>query len=398
VHIHVSEQTAEVEECVQLRGARPGAMAAGQRLGQRPLDAGARHPPGQGRSHRHRAQRRRWWRCARPPRPNLGDGLFPLRDYIGHGGRFGIGSDSNVSVSPVEELRWLEYGQRLAARQRNIAATVEHPRSGESVLLRSVAGGRQALAQDGQEQDWLTLDDCAPALAGVAADDVHDRFVFAGNVPAGARCLRRRPARGARRPASAPRRDRRALPARACARCSPTAESARRREFAAAATTSLSTPAAVTSAPAPGRPGSAASRPAVRCARTPGSARQQAAELGGRRHRAHADAAASASTSPSTTRRSPRASAAAMRARQAASASASCAASGRASPGAARTAIPPAARRLQREAAFAREHQQLARQVGRPQVVERIRLGVAERRASRPRRRKSQPSCRRCSR
>ena len=51
------------------------------------------------------------------------------------------------------------------------------------MLLRSVSGGRQALAQDGQEQDWFTIDDCAPALAGVSADDVHDRFVFAGNVP-----------------------------------------------------------------------------------------------------------------------------------------------------------------------------------------------------------------------
>jgi formimidoylglutamate deiminase len=44
---------------------------------------------------------------------NLGDGLFPLSQFIAAGGRFGIGSDSHVSQSPVEELRWLEYGQRL---------------------------------------------------------------------------------------------------------------------------------------------------------------------------------------------------------------------------------------------------------------------------------------------
>ena len=54
---------------------------------------------------------------------NLGDGLFPLRDYLQAGGRWGIGSDSHVSVSPVEELRWLEYGQRLVTRHRNIAVT-----------------------------------------------------------------------------------------------------------------------------------------------------------------------------------------------------------------------------------------------------------------------------------
>jgi formimidoylglutamate deiminase len=51
---------------------------------------------------------------------NLGDGLFPLGDYLDAGGRLGIGSDSHISVSPVEELRWLEYGQRLVSRHRNI--------------------------------------------------------------------------------------------------------------------------------------------------------------------------------------------------------------------------------------------------------------------------------------
>jgi formimidoylglutamate deiminase len=222
VHIHVSEQTAEVEECVQTRGARPVQwLLANASVNGRWTLVHATHldkdeVTGIARSGAVVA-------LCPTTEANLGDGLFPLREYIGHGGRFGIGSDSNVSVSPVEELRWLEYGQRLAARQRNIAATVEHPRSGESVLLRSVAGGRQALAQDGQEQDWLTLDDCAPALAGVAEDDVHDRFVFAGNIPlvrdvtsaASASCT----AAGTRAATRSPR-----VTGAPCARCSPTAE------------------------------------------------------------------------------------------------------------------------------------------------------------------------------
>jgi formimidoylglutamate deiminase len=182
VHIHVSEQTAEVEECVQVRGARPVQwLLANASVDQRWTLVHATHLDtnectGIARSGAVVA-------ICPTTEANLGDGLFPLRDYIGHGGRIGVGSDSNVSVSPVEELRWLEYGQRLASRQRNIAATVEHPRSGDSVLLRSVAGGRQSMAQDGQEQDWFTLDECAPVLTGMSADDVHDRFVFAGNVP-----------------------------------------------------------------------------------------------------------------------------------------------------------------------------------------------------------------------
>jgi len=182
VHIHVSEQTAEVEECVQTRGARPVQwLLANASVNGRWTLVHATHldkdeVTGIARSGAVVA-------LCPTTEANLGDGLFPLRDYIGHGGRFGIGSDSNVSVSPVEELRWLEYGQRLVTRQRNVSTSHQYPSSGESVLQRAVAGGRQAVAQDGQERDFFTLDDCAPALAGASAEDLHDRFVFAGNVP-----------------------------------------------------------------------------------------------------------------------------------------------------------------------------------------------------------------------
>ena len=76
---------------------------------------------------------------------NLGDGLFPLPDYLRSGGKFGIGSDSNVSVSPVEELRWLEYGQRLARRERLVAASDDTPSTGARLFNAALAGGAQAL-------------------------------------------------------------------------------------------------------------------------------------------------------------------------------------------------------------------------------------------------------------
>src|SRR3546814_20255441 len=63
---------------------------------------------------------------------NLGDGLFPLRAYLDAGGAWGIGSDSHISVSPVEELRWLEYGQRLVAHHRNIAVVAGSTSGGET--------------------------------------------------------------------------------------------------------------------------------------------------------------------------------------------------------------------------------------------------------------------------
>jgi len=180
IHIHVAEQTAEVDECVATRGARPvqwlldnaavdeaWTLVHATHLVESELAAIA-------------ASKAVIALCP-STEANLGDGVFPLRDFIARGGRFGIGSDSNVSVSPVEELRWLEYGQRLVSQQRNIAATREMPSSGESLLMRAVAGGRQSNGQGSQDEDVITLDTSSAALCGVSARDLHDRFVFAGN-------------------------------------------------------------------------------------------------------------------------------------------------------------------------------------------------------------------------
>ena len=113
---------------------------------------------------------------------NLGDGLFPLRDYLDAGGRWGIGSDSHISVSPVEELRWLEYGQRLASRHRNIAVR-ESESVGETLLHGALAGGAHVTGIDAAG-DWIELDQEAPALIGATAADVVDRWIFSGNRPA----------------------------------------------------------------------------------------------------------------------------------------------------------------------------------------------------------------------
>src|SRR5205823_8182509 len=75
---------------------------------------------------------------------NLGDGFFPAVDYLARGGAFGIGSDSHISVSPVEELRWLEYGQRLLTRHRNIAVSEFSNSVGETLWAEALFGGAQA--------------------------------------------------------------------------------------------------------------------------------------------------------------------------------------------------------------------------------------------------------------
>ena len=108
-------RSARCEDCLAMRGARPVEWLLDQRRRRRALDAGARHPPDDAEV---QGIARSGATVAICPttEANLGDGLFPLRDYLDAGGAWGIGSDSHISVSPVEELRWLEYGQRLVTR------------------------------------------------------------------------------------------------------------------------------------------------------------------------------------------------------------------------------------------------------------------------------------------
>ncbi|WP_374383940.1 formimidoylglutamate deiminase [Dongia sp.] len=116
---------------------------------------------------------------------NLGDGLFPAVDFAAAGGRFGIGSDSHVSLSVVEELRWLEYGQRLKHERRNRLHDANKHVAG--YLYRSaLAGGAQALGQNmgrisvGSRADLVVLDGQHPLLAHVEKDDILGRWLFAG--------------------------------------------------------------------------------------------------------------------------------------------------------------------------------------------------------------------------
>ena len=180
IHIHIAEQLPEVEECMALRGARPVQWL----LDSVPVDARwtlvhathldeeeVRDIAGSGAA----------VAICTSTEGNLGDGLFPLRDYLDAGGRWGIGSDSNSSVDPVEELRWLEYGQRLRAQRRNIASSMRVPSVGATLLdgVRASAADSTGFA----DEDRIVLDADAPILAGATDGDVVDRWLFSGNRP-----------------------------------------------------------------------------------------------------------------------------------------------------------------------------------------------------------------------
>ena len=116
---------------------------------------------------------------------NLGDGLFPLQRFLQRQGRIAIGSDSHVSINPFEELRWLEYGQRLITRERNVAA-IGRNQTGRSLFELAAAGGAQATGQSGgrirvgDNADLIALDDDSPMLAGHSTRSLLDALVFSG--------------------------------------------------------------------------------------------------------------------------------------------------------------------------------------------------------------------------
>jgi formimidoylglutamate deiminase len=186
IHIHVAEQVKEVRDCLEWCGARPvrhlfDAAPVGPRwclvhathMDDAETDLLARSGAVAG--------------LCPTTEANLGDGLFDLGGYLAARGRFGIGSDSHVSVSPVEELRWLEYGQRVARLRRLVAASEDEPHCGARLWRAALAGGAQALGRrigqlaPGCRADLVTIDDDHPLLVGRTGDLLLDSLAFSGN-------------------------------------------------------------------------------------------------------------------------------------------------------------------------------------------------------------------------
>jgi formimidoylglutamate deiminase len=186
IHVHAAEQTREVEDCVAWSGQRPVEWL----LAQAPVDGRwclihCTHMTPQETSAL--AARQAVAGLCPTTEANLGDGVFPLTAYLGAGGRFGIGTDSNVATSPVEELRWLEYAQRLVRRARNLTETRSGEATGANLFRRALSGGAQALGRPvgalapGSRADIVVLDPLHPALVGRSGDTLLDSWVFSGN-------------------------------------------------------------------------------------------------------------------------------------------------------------------------------------------------------------------------
>ena len=115
---------------------------------------------------------------------SLGDGIFDGRGYLAAGGRFGIGTDSNIQIDAAAELRQLEYGQRLVHRARNVMARREGESTGRQLFECALAGGARALHRpiggltEGRRADIVMLDPHHPDLAARQGDAWLDAWIF----------------------------------------------------------------------------------------------------------------------------------------------------------------------------------------------------------------------------
>lgn len=183
VHIHVAEQVKEVEDCIAWSGARPVEwLMANAAVDARWCLIHATHMTEAETG----AMARSGAVAGLCPvtEANLGDGTFPAAPFLEQGGRFGVGSDSNVLIGLPDELRQLEYSQRLAHRARNVLARAGQS-NGRALFDAALEGGAAALGagpsrlEAGAAADLVALDADHPSLAGKRGDAILDAWIFA---------------------------------------------------------------------------------------------------------------------------------------------------------------------------------------------------------------------------
>jgi formimidoylglutamate deiminase len=194
IHIHAAEQTKEVEDCIAWSGMRPVEWL----LEKAQVDA---HWCLVHATHMTRSETKRLAASGAVAglcpitEANLGDGIFPSTDYLVEGGAFGLGTDSNVQIGAADELRGLEYAQRLSVRARNVLSDEPGQSTGRTLFDGTLEGGARALGvsiwglREGAGADLISFDLTTAKLAGRRENSVLDSWIFAGG---GVDCVWRR--------------------------------------------------------------------------------------------------------------------------------------------------------------------------------------------------------------
>jgi formimidoylglutamate deiminase len=192
IHIHIAEQTKEVDDCLAWSGQRPVEWLLAH------VNVDARwclvHATHMTRDEAQAAARTGAVAGLCPTtEANLGDGIFDFPTWLAarpDGARWGVGSDSHACVNAAQELLMLEYSQRLQLRRRSVLASVEQPQVATAMVLGGVAGGAQAaghLASGpaglavGQRADFLVLDAQHALLANLSAEQMLSAHIFASH-------------------------------------------------------------------------------------------------------------------------------------------------------------------------------------------------------------------------
>jgi formimidoylglutamate deiminase len=183
VHIHIAEQVAEVGACLEAQGSRPvrwlldrfdvdsrWCLVHATNVDEAEVQSMAKSGAIAG--------------LCLTTEANLGDGIFPSRDFLDANGRFGVGSDCHVALDWRSELRLMEYGQRLLRRERNVLASDQDARVADRLCDAALAGGAAAtgravgVLEAGRRADWIVLDADHSAIAGQVSDAWLSGVVF----------------------------------------------------------------------------------------------------------------------------------------------------------------------------------------------------------------------------
>ncbi|MBG16135.1 MAG: formimidoylglutamate deiminase [Crocinitomicaceae bacterium] len=186
-HIHVSEQLKEIEDCRKF-------------LGQRPVEWLSNNIPLSEHYHLVHATHINEKEVSAiattqtnvvlcpTTEGNLGDGIFPLKDFLAKNGNWSIGTDSHVSLNPMEEIRLLDYGQRLISHNRNTFGNKSSGDNGTIAINSSLINGKKAMGVDtknhfeiGNSFDALIISDKHPLIAQTSLTNLSNTIVYSSD-------------------------------------------------------------------------------------------------------------------------------------------------------------------------------------------------------------------------
>jgi formimidoylglutamate deiminase len=184
IHIHIAEQQQEVSDCLQYYSKRPVQWLLDNiELDEHWCLIHATHINEQ--EQQGIVASKAIAGICPTTEANLGDGIFPTTEFLALNGTISIGSDSHISVNPIEELRWLEYTQRLTKQQRAILSSSETVSVGQNLWLKAASGGAQSTNSNtgalsvGKQADLLVLDEKLTALFANKNEYLLDSLIFA---------------------------------------------------------------------------------------------------------------------------------------------------------------------------------------------------------------------------